>query len=89
MCAPSIIKTSLLKHLKVSNVCNTFSPNRLKETAVLQEVVLWWEATPTYLNPTGCSTYCKGKWEYPYSILEGANEELWAAKFGHDTRIDY
>ena len=31
---------SLLKHLKVNNVCSTFLRNRVKKTAVLQEMVL-------------------------------------------------
>ena len=68
MCAPSSRKhlkvkseNSLLKHLKVSHVCTTFFSNS-KKIAVLEEMVLWWEATPTSLYPAGCPVDHTGKW---------------------------
>ena len=57
--------------------------------AVLEEMVLSWEATPASLHPAGCLAGHTGKWEYEFSILEGANKELWAARVGHNTRINY
>ena len=68
------------------NVCGTFFQAEQKKTAVLEEIVLWWEATPTSLQPASCPTDHTGKWEYQYSILEGVNKELWAARAVHNAR---
>ena len=57
-----------------------------KKAAILEEMVLWWEANPTYLHPASCPADHTGKWEYQYSILEWANKELWAARVGRNSR---
>ena len=36
-----------------------------------------------------CSAGHTGKWEYSFSILEGANKEFGATRDGHNTRLNY
>ena len=45
-------------------------------------MVLWWEATPTSLNPAGCPADCTGKSEYQYSILEGETKSYGLLELG-------